>query len=51
MFHDPVEIAAARALFRLGHRDGHRIKDAYQLRHMLYYLGVVLDDLSPVSDA
>ncbi len=44
MRHDHIEVSAACMLFRVGYRDEHRIKDIAQTRHMLYYLGVLLDD-------
>ena len=42
-WHDPIEVNAARMLFRIGHRDGHRITDLAQMRHMLHWLAVMLD--------
>lgn len=40
---DRIECNAARALFRIGHERGLTCSDSQQRRHMLYWLGVLID--------
>lgn len=43
-FHGPEAAIAGRSLFRLAEQQRATIRDSYQRKHMLYWLGVVLDD-------
>lgn len=45
IFHDRIEVSAARLLFRIGNREGLRAKGIAEVRHMLHWLGVLMDDL------
>ena len=45
MIHDCIEVAAARALFRHAYARDFRADNAREVRRMLYWLGVVIDDL------